>query len=92
VNRKRQIDLERYSEIFKALGHPVRLRIVLGLCSDECNVTKMVRKLKLPQSTVSQHLGILRSRGILVPRRDGVQICYTVADDLVREIVKTLQD
>lgn len=64
------IDFKNDSEIFKALGHPVRLKIVAGLLdSDGCNVNKIVAQLKIPQSTVSQHLAKLRIAGILTPKK-----------------------
>ena len=77
----------KYSDIFKALGHPVRLKIVDGLLSHTCNVGEIVEGLGLPQSTVSQHLGLLRSRGIIAPEKDGVRTCYKVVDAKVRGII-----
>lgn len=83
------LDYEKKSELLKALGHPVRLRIVEGLLSNsECNVNDMVVRLGLPQSTVSQHLSILRHRGIIAPRKEGVQVCYRVIDDKVKDLIK----
>lgn len=84
------IDYEKDSELLKALGHPVRLRMVEGLLGRECNVNKMVKALGLPQSTVSQHLGILKSRGIVQIRKDGVKTCYRVVDVRIAELVKIL--
>ena len=87
----RQIDFEKDSDLLKALGHPVRLKIVIGLMTgDECNVNTIVENLKLPQSTVSQHLSILKNKGIITFRKEGVRTCYHVSNDLVREIVKLL--
>jgi len=80
----------KYSEVFKALGHPVRLKIVDGLLSHTCNVGEIVEGLGLPQSTVSQHLGILRNRGIITPEKYGVKTCYTVSDPKVRRIIDCL--
>jgi DNA-binding transcriptional ArsR family regulator len=83
-------DHSRESELLKALAHPVRLKMVEGLIHNECNVNKMVAKLKLPQSTVSQHLSILRSRGIVQIRKEGLKTCYKVVDPKVLELVKIL--
>jgi DNA-binding transcriptional ArsR family regulator len=57
----RLADYERKAELLKILGHPVRLCIVNGLITKECNVTGIQDCLKLPQSTISQHLGILKA-------------------------------
>jgi DNA-binding transcriptional ArsR family regulator len=85
------MDFEKDSEILKALGHPVRLKIVMGLMDKkECNVNTMVEKLKIPQSTASQHLGVLRSRGIISPRKKGVETCYFISDERVRKIIDDL--
>ena len=78
------------SEMLKALGHPVRLKMVEGLMRHECNVSKIVKGLKLPQSTVSQHLGILKKAGILLPQKEGVKTCYRVANLKVHQIIKIL--
>jgi len=83
-------DFDRESELLKALAHPVRLRMVEGLISNECNVSRIVEKLGLPQSTISQHLSILRNRGGVKARKEGLRTCYKVVDPKVVELVKIL--
>ncbi|MDP8257862.1 MAG: metalloregulator ArsR/SmtB family transcription factor [Candidatus Aadella gelida] len=85
------MDYQKISENLKAIAHPVRLRIVQGLMVNECNVGSIVKKLDLPQSTVSQHLSILRNKGIIIPRKEGVKTCYIVVDQKVRDIINILQ-
>lgn len=86
------ISFEKDSEILKALGHPVRLKMVFGLIHyNECNVNEIVDELKLPQSTVSQHLSILKNRGIIISRKEGVKTCYKVVNEKVLEIVEVLK-
>ena len=81
--------MEKYAEIFKALAHPIRLKIVCGLCKkDECNVTKMVEKLGIPQPTVSQHLNILKNAGIITGYKKGTTICYKVTSDEARKMAE----
>lgn len=75
------------SDILKAIAHPVRLCIVRGLINNQCNVTKMQECLKLPQSTVSQHLGKLKAAGIIEGERNGLEICYKVVNEQVKEII-----
>jgi ArsR family transcriptional regulator len=84
-------NLQKFSEILKALGHPVRLKIVEGLIRHPCHVNEIAAGLGLPQSTVSQHLATLRNRGIISPRKEGVQTCYLVSDRRVRRIVRILR-
>jgi ArsR family transcriptional regulator, arsenate/arsenite/antimonite-responsive transcriptional repressor len=81
-------NFEEKSSKLKALGHPVRLKIAKGLLKDGCNVNKIVDELKLPQSTVSQHLTILKNAGIIEGVRNGVKICYKVVDKFTQQILK----
>lgn len=73
--------------LLDALAHPVRLRIVAGLLSGECNVGSMVECLGLPQAFVSRHLAILRRAGVLTVERHGRLRQYRVADPRVAALV-----
>ncbi|MFY9176542.1 MAG: metalloregulator ArsR/SmtB family transcription factor [Caldicoprobacterales bacterium] len=84
----RLADYERKAEILKVLGHPVRLCIVNGLITKECNVSGIQDCLKLPQSTISQHLSILKAHGIIKGKRNGLEITYSVVDEDVIRLVK----
>jgi ArsR family transcriptional regulator len=78
------------SELLKAIAHPVRLCIVRGLINHKCNVTKMQECLKLPQSTISQHLAKLKSVGIIEGEKTGLEICYKVVNKQVIAIVELM--
>ena len=80
----------REAEILKVLGHPIRLKIVAGLMSQSCNVKKIWECLGLPQATVSQHLALLKNKGIIDGRRDGVEVYYQVVSAPAREVVTAL--
>ncbi|MFO7851987.1 MAG: ArsR/SmtB family transcription factor [Bacteroidota bacterium] len=84
-------DYEQLAECMRALGHPMRLRIVKGLIKNECNVTEIQQNLGLPQSTISQHLKVLRNVGIIESRREGTNVCYKVLDHWVKELVHDLK-
>jgi DNA-binding transcriptional ArsR family regulator len=79
------------AEVLKVLGHPVRLKIVVGLCAKECNVKHIWECLGLPQATVSQHLALLKNKGIIEGKRDGVEVHYSVIHPLAKKIVGILQ-
>ena len=81
---------EREADILKVLGHPIRLKIVAGLLTEGCNVKKIWECLGLPQATVSQHLALLKNKGIIEGRRTGVEVFYTVISDDARRIVKAV--
>lgn len=85
------MDYDKQSELLKAIGHPIRLKMVEGLMSNECNVNKIMDVLNIPQSTVSQHLAKLKAAGVLVSRKEGVKTCYRVSNNQVREIIKALK-
>ena len=78
------------AEILKVLGHPVRLKIVAGLCTRECNVKHIWECLGLPQATVSQHLALLKNKGVIEGTREGVEVRYTVVHPLAKKIVAIL--
>lgn len=83
--------MDKLSETFKALAHPIRLKIVCGLIhKEECNVSIMVDKLAVPQPTVSQHLNILKNAGVITGFKKGTQVCYKVTDENVKKIIKSL--
>jgi len=91
-----EIKLKEFSkeaEILKALGHPIRLKIVYGLLKvGGCNVKNMQECLGLHQATVSQHLIHLKSRGIIDSTRQGLQMIYRVTNPLVKCIVDTIEE
>ncbi|MBT1075149.1 ArsR/SmtB family transcription factor [Geobacter grbiciae] len=78
------------AEIFKVLGHPIRLKIVAGLCTRECNVKHIWECLGLPQATVSQHLALLKNKGIIEGKRDGVEVHYSVVHPLAKKLIEVL--
>ncbi|WP_298266552.1 metalloregulator ArsR/SmtB family transcription factor [Geobacter sp.] len=78
------------AEIFKVLGHPIRLKIVAGLCTRECNVKHIWECLGLPQATVSQHLALLKNKGIIEGKREGVEVHYSVVHPLAKKLIEVL--
>lgn len=85
---KKKINL--YADIFKAMGHPTRFAILIGLTQRECNVNHIVEKLQISQSTISQHLAILRRTKIVECSKKGLEVCYKIADPIVIEIIERI--
>jgi DNA-binding transcriptional ArsR family regulator len=71
---------EELARVFHSLGDKTRLSIMMLLIEGEMNVTTLCNKLKLPQSSTSHHLSLLRIGGLVKTRRDGKQIFYSIAD------------
>src|SRR3954451_20892139 len=69
-------DLEPLAGLFKLLSDGTRLRILLLLTKGERNVSSLCDELRLPQPTVSHHLGLLRMKHIISNRRHGKQVVY----------------
>ncbi|NIQ11816.1 MAG: helix-turn-helix transcriptional regulator, partial [Gammaproteobacteria bacterium] len=57
-----------------------------------CNVKKIWECLELPQATVSQHLALLKNKGIIEGKRDGVEVFYQVSSAESRKIVESLME
>ncbi|HWL43744.1 MAG TPA: metalloregulator ArsR/SmtB family transcription factor [Ilumatobacter sp.] len=79
-------ELEAAAELLKAFAHPLRLAIVLEVRNEERCVHDLVTALDAGQPLVSQHLRVLRQAGVLVGRRRGREIIYSIADDHVVHI------
>lgn len=71
--------LQRRAEIFKALGHEDRLRIVDDLAAGERCVCELVESVGSSWSTVSRHLSVLKAAGVLVDEKRGLQVFYRLA-------------
>jgi len=79
------------SASLKALGDPVRLRLfsLLGKHEELC-VCHLVGALKLPQSTISRHLSVLRHAGLVQTRREGKWMYYTLCGDVSAQMTVLL--
>ncbi|MHC4415983.1 MAG: ArsR/SmtB family transcription factor [Planctomycetota bacterium] len=69
--------------LLRTLSDPTRLRLLGILQHGERNVTGLCRQLGLPQPTISHHLGLLRSAGLVANRRSGKQVFYSLNPDTV---------
>ena len=83
-----------HAHICKGLADPKRLLILNALRDGERSVGDLCEELDLPQANVSQHLAVLRDRGLVATRRDGQRIFYSVSSpkivmamDLLREVM-----
>ncbi len=71
-------ELDQLANLLRLLSDKTRLTIVLLLSRGERNVTSLCEELRLPQPTVSHHLGLLRSSNLVANRRDGKQVFYVL--------------
>ena len=82
--------LEKMAETLKAVAHPVRLQIVNILLNGERSVGDLVKALGTKQSLTSQQLSILKSRGIVKNRRNGNVVYYSLENNGIKNIMKTI--
>ena len=81
---------DQASELLKSLGNRHRLLILCQLIDGERSVGDLAGFLRLRDSTVSQHLSLLRKDGLVVARRDGQTIWYSIASRPARLVLETL--
>ena len=83
---------EMQAEICKTLTNPKRIEILSVLKTDERTVTELVNALGASKANVSQHLAVMRHKGILTTRREGVNIYYRVANPKVIEACSLMKE
>ena len=88
-----QDELRRFKAgIFQALAHPSRIAIVELLRDEgEVPVSRIHERLALEQANVSQHLAVLRSRQIVVGRKDGNQVFYSLRDRILGKVLNLMR-
>ena len=84
-----------HAHLCKALAHPTRLLVIDELRDGPCSVNELAERLGLSQSNLSQHLGVLRDQRLVLTRRDGSSVHYSLRDprvtqafDLLREVLR----
>lgn len=82
--------LARRAEVFKALGHPDRLRVLEELSDGERCVCDLVEAVGSSWSTVSRHLSVLKEAGVVADEKRGLQVFYQVALPCVATFVNCL--
>ncbi len=87
-----QVHAAEASMLLRTLGNPQRLMILCHLVEGELGVSELYARLSLSQSALSQHLAILREAGIVVARRDGVQVFYALRSGPSQQVMATLHD
>lgn len=86
-------DISTASRSLKAMAHPLRLKILCFLGgSSEVSVQGIVEHVGTSQSNISQHLSILRDKGILASRKDANKVYYRVADPRILALIGSLRD
>jgi DNA-binding transcriptional ArsR family regulator len=85
MNRKIQ---QFKSEFFKAMAHPLRIRILEILCEGDRNVNELQSLLGIEGSAVSQQLAVLRVKNVVSGTKDGTSVIYSLRDPLIKDLLK----
>jgi DNA-binding transcriptional ArsR family regulator len=80
------------AEFFRALAHPVRIRILETLGTGDRSVQELQQQLDLEQPVVSQHLAVLRTKSIVTPRKVGTTVRYALSDPLITRLLAVARE
>jgi DNA-binding transcriptional ArsR family regulator len=85
-------DVRRFkAEIFQALAHPTRIAIVELLRNGEMSAGQLIEQLGLEQANASQHFTVLRNKQIVVNRKEGNQVFYSLRDPVLVQVLDILK-
>jgi|TARA_B100000929_G_C15378611_1_gene377004 ArsR family transcriptional regulator len=92
LERQIQSDVETASRSLKAMSHPLRLMILCKLGEEEFSVQDIVDNVGTSQSNISQHLAILREKGILSARKSANKVFYKVSDLKTLKLIEMMRE
>lgn len=92
TNNEPDEEITLTADALKAMGHPLRWKILCTLGDSEMSVGEIVEKIGTSQSNVSQHLDQLRNKNIVASRRDANRIYYRVRNDSLLELIGTMRN
>lgn len=87
-----QDPLRRFkADIFQALAHPTRIAILELLSGGELSAGALIERLGMEQANVSQHLAVLRAKQLVLNRKAGNQVFYSVRDPIIIEVLNLMR-
>ena len=88
----RDEDIQQAARAVKAIAHPLRLKILCILGDQEVSVQDIVEQVGTSQSNISQHLSILRDKGVLTTRKDANRVFYRIGDLRTLKLIGMMRD
>ena len=79
------------AEVFQALAHPTRVHVIETLADGELSVGAILERVKVEPTNLSQHLSVLRLKNLVVTRKDGNQVFYSLRDPLLIEVLDVMR-
>ena len=86
----RELD-QMHAQICEGLADPKRIALLYALREGAITVNHIAERLDLPQTTISRHLKVLRERGIVIARREGINVYYSLANEKILEALDLLR-
>ena len=87
----RDEDIDLASRSLKAMSHPLRLKILCTLADQDLSVQQIVDAVGTSQSNISQHLAILRDKGIISSRKNANRVFYRVGDERILKLIDMMR-
>lgn len=88
----KQEHIDTAARALKAISHPLRLKILCVVGADEVCVQDIVDAVGTSQSNISQHLAIMRDKGVLASRKDANKVYYRVGDQRTLQLVVLMRE
>lgn len=85
-------DIQQAARAIKAIAHPLRLKILCVLGDQEISVQDIVEQVGTSQSNISQHLAILRDKGVLATRKEANRVYYRICDPRTIKLIGMMRD
>lgn len=83
--------VDQTSRVMKAMSNPLRLKILSVLNDKEVSVQQIVKLVGTSQSNISQHLSVMRDKGVLRTRKESNKVYYRIADLQTLEVLKMMR-
>ena len=81
-----------HANICKTLANPRRLEIIEALRDDELNATQLIQKIGISKANLSQHMSILIQKGVVLSRREGLNVFYKLSDERITKACDLMRD
>lgn len=88
----REEDIQMAAQAIKSIAHPLRLKILCVLGNQEVSVQDIVEQVGTSQSNISQHLAILRDKGVLATRKDANRVYYRIGDPRTLKLIGMMRE
>jgi ArsR family transcriptional regulator len=92
IDKEHQEALRRFkAAVFQVLAHPTRIHVIECLADGELSVGTLLERIGVEPANLSQHLSVLRAQRLVVNRKEGNQVWYSLRDAMLVEVLDTMR-